>query len=297
MQRTLTFESSRDGTPIWCGTTGQGPYLVLCDGFACDGFIWPYVIDYFHEHYTIVRWHYRGHGRSEPPEDFNHLTMDDVCQDLLDVLDHLHIDRAILAGHSMGSQVILQAYENFPERIRALIPICGTYMRPLDTFNNSDLLARLLPYLEMAAQAAPNVLQGIWKTFVNTKLSYLAAHLTELNSNLVNGEDFRPYLEHTAAMDVHVYLGMLHHLAEHSAEHILPTIDVPTLIIASEFDSFTPLARSELMHDSIPGSEMVVLPGASHAGPIELPDTVIGAMEKFLCQHGLDIEEALSEEA
>lgn len=288
MQRTLTFESSRDGTPIWCGTTGQGPHLVLCDGFACDGFIWPYIIDSFHENYTVVRWHYRGHGRSGVPEDFAHLTMDDVCQDLLDVLDNLQIESAILAGHSMGSQVILQAYENFPERIKALIPICGTYMRPLDTFNNSDLLAKLLPYLEMAAQAAPNVLQGIWKTFVNTKLSYIAAHLTELNSSLVNGEDFRPYLEHTAAMDVHVYLGMLHHLAEHSAEHILPTITVPTLIIASEFDSFTPLARSELMHASIPNSDMVVLPGASHAGPIELPDTVIGAMEKFLHQHGLD---------
>ncbi len=287
MQSTLTFEA-QDGTPIWCGTTGQGPYLVLCDGFACDGFIWPYIIDHFHEHYTIVRWHYRGHGRSGTPEDFDNLDMKHVCQDLLDVLDHLNIDQAILAGHSMGSQVILQSYEYFPERIRALLPICGTYMRPLDTFNDSDILAKLLPYLEKAAKAAPNVLQGIWKTFVNTKLSYIGAHLTELNSSLVNGEDFRPYLEHTAAMDVHVYLGMLHHLAEHSAEHILPTIDVPTLIIASEFDSFTPLHRSELMNQSIPESEMVVLPGASHAGPIELPDTVIGAMEKFFHKHNLD---------
>ncbi len=286
MQSTLTLEA-HDGTSIWCGTTGSGPYLVLCDGFACDGFIWPYIIDYFHQHFTIVRWHYRGHGRSGTPEDFNNLSMEDVCKDLLAVLDALRIDSAILAGHSMGSQVILQAYELFPERIDALIPICGTYMRPLDTFNNSDLLARLLPYLEMAAGAAPNAMQTIWKTFVNTKLSYIGAHLTELNSSLVHGEDFRPYLEHTAAMDVHVYLGMLHHLAEHSAEHILPTITIPTLIIASEFDSFTPLERSELMNRSIPESEMVVLPGASHAGPIELPDTVIGAMEKFFWQHGL----------
>ena len=286
MQSTLTFEA-RDGTPIWCGTTGSGPHLILCDGFACDGFIWPYVIDHFHEHFTVVRWHYRGHGRSGAPSDPSHLTMEHVCQDLEDVFNALRIDHAVLAGHSMGSQIILQAYEDLPGRVDALIPVCGTYMRPLDTFNNSDLFARVLPYLEMVAQAAPGLLQGAWKTLVNTKLSYLAAHLTELNSSLVHGEDFRPYLEHAAAMDFHIYLGMLHHLAKHSAEHILPTIKVPTLIIASEFDSFTPLARSELMHELIPDSEMVVLPGAGHVGPIELPDTVIGAMEKFLTRHGL----------
>ena len=286
MQRTLTFES-HDGTSIWCGTTGSGPALVLCDGFACDGFIWPYVIDHFWEDYTIVRWHYRGHGRSGTPHDRARLTMSDVCDDLERVLDALGIEEAILAGHSMGSQVILQAYELFPERVRALVPVCGTYMRPLDTFNNTDLLARLLPYLEMAAGAAPNVLQALWKGVVPTKLSFIAAHFTELNPSLVRGEDFKPYLEHTAMMDVQVYLGMLHHLAEHSAEHILPTIQVPTLVIASEFDSFTPLDRSRLMHELIPESELVILPGGSHAGPIELPDTVIGAMEKFFTKNGL----------
>lgn len=289
MQRTL-YTTAHDGTQIWCGTTGTGPALVLCDGFACDGFIWPYVIDHFYEDYTIVRWHYRGHGRSETPEDLSRLTIEDVCLDLEAVLDQLGVERAILAGHSMGSQVILQAYEYFPERIRALVPVCGTFKRPLDTFGNSDILARLLPYIEAAAQSAPQALQGIWTTVARSKISYLIAHLTELNANLVHGEDFRPYLEHTAMMDLKVYLGMLHHLAEHTTEHILPTIHVPTLVIASEFDSFTPLDRSEEMHNLIAGSEMIVLPGASHAGPIELPDTVIGAMEKFFRKYGLDAE-------
>jgi pimeloyl-ACP methyl ester carboxylesterase len=286
MQSTKYF-ASHDGTQIWCGTVGEGPAMVLCDGFACDGFIWPYVIDHFCDHFQIVRWHYRGHGRSDTPEDFSRLSIEDLCKDLEAVLDALEIEEAILLGHSMGAQVILQSYESFPERIRALIPVCGTYARPLDTFKNTDLLARALPYLEKMANAAPNVFQGIWNTVVNTQLSYMLAHLTELNAALVNGEDFRPYLEHTAMMNVQVYVTMLHHLAEHSAEHILPTIEVPTLVVASEFDSFTPLDRSQAMHEMIAGSDMIILPGASHAGPIELPDTVIGAIEKFLIQHDL----------
>lgn len=278
---------AHDGTKIWYGTIGSGPPLVLCDGFACDGFIWPYVIDHFYEHFTIVRWHYRGHGRSGTPRDLNNLRIEDVCQDLEALLDVLELDQAILAGHSMGAQVLLQSYEDFGERVRALIPICGTFKRPLDTFGNTDLLARALPYLEGFASMAPNVLQTIWTTLAPSQLAYGFSHLTELNTRLVRGEDFRPYLEHIGNMDVRVYLGMLHHLAEHDAEHILPTVDVPTLVIASEFDSFTPLYRSEAMADLLPRSELVVLPGASHAGPIELPDTVTGAMEKFLRNHDL----------
>ena len=115
-----------------------------------------------------------------------------------------------------------------------------------------------------------------------SELTYLMSHVTELNANLVHGADFRPYLEHISQMDVQVYVGMLKLLAEHSAEDILETVDVPTLVVASEFDTFTPMSRSEDMVRMLPNAELVVLPGASHAGPIELPETVIGAMEKFL---------------
>lgn len=285
--RTSDFLTAADGTAIWYGTTGTGPPLVLCDGFACDGFIWPYVIDHFHEEFTIVRWHYRGHGRSATPEDLHRLTIEDLCADLLAVLDALELDQAILAGHSMGVQVILQAFGLFPERVRALIPVCGTFERPLDTFRDSDLLARALPYMEHAAEIAPQVLQRLWETMLPSRASYVFSHLAELNPRLVHGEDFRPYLEHAGRMDLRVYLGMLHHLAQHSTAELLPTIDIPTLIIAAEHDSFTPLYRSEEMQQRIPGSDLVILPGASHAGPIELPDTVNGAIEKFALKHGL----------
>ena len=276
------FYTAPDGARIWYGTTGRGPAMVLCDGFSCDGYIWPYIIDHFCDDYTIVRWHYRGHGRSDAPEDLSHLDMNWICSDLEGVLDTIGVEEAILVGHSMGVQVILQAYEDFPDRVSALIPICGTYKRPLETFNDSDILARVLPWAEKLTARAPDIFQRVWSRVVSSQIAYIGAHLTELNAKLIHGEDFRPYLEHTSQMDVRVYVGMLRFLSEHDAEHILPNIHVPTLIVASEFDSFTPLHRSESMHEMIPDSEMVILPGGSHAGPLELPDTVIGAMERFL---------------
>lgn len=280
--KTSDFVQAPDGTSIWYGTVGEGPTMVLCDGFACDGFIWPYVIDHFCDDYRIVRWHYRGHGRSTTPEDMSRLSIEDLCLDMLSVLDALEIEDAIFMGHSMGVQVLFQAYDMFPERMRALVPICGTYKRPLETFNDSDILARMLPYIDKVTSMAPDVSQRFWEVVLPSQVSFLLAHLTELNHKLVRGEDFRPYLEHTSQMSVQVYVNMLKFLADHSAEEILPTIDIPTLIIASEFDSFTPLHRSHTMHELIPNSKMVVLPGGSHAGPIELPDTVNAAIENFL---------------
>ena len=90
---------------------------------------------------------------------------------------------------------------------------------------------------------------------------YLLAHATELNSKLIYGRDFKPYLEHTARMDVRLYVS----IASVSSQSTppppsSPTIDIPTLVIASEFDSFTPFHRSEAMRDLIPDCQMVVPP-------------------------------------
>ena len=282
--RETGFCTAADGTEIWWGRVGSGPPIVLCDGFACDGFIWPYVIDELLDRFEIIRYHYRGHGNSALPVDPDRVSVEDLCDDLACVLDAIDVtEPAILMGHSMGVQVILQFFELYPERVRALVPICGTYKRPLDTFHNNDRLATLLPYIESAVEYVPEQLQTVWKALTPSRLSYvLAAGTSEINGRLTRRSDFQPYLEHLADMDLRLYVRMLKALSEHSAEHILPTIDVPTLILAAEHDSFTPIYRSEEMHEQIEGSSLIVIPSGTHVGPIEVPDLVVGAIEKFM---------------
>lgn len=288
MERNGFCLSPIDDTPIFWAVGGQGPVLVLCDGFACDGFIWPYIIDDFLDHFTIVRWHYRGHGNSKPLHHDDRVKVEDLCIDLGHLLTHLEIPDAIFAGHSMGVQVILQFAGMFPDRVNALIPMCGTYKRPLDTFHNNDRLAQLLPYIDRAVDWAPERLQAVWNTLAPNPLNFLvAARTSEINPKLARKQDFQPYLEHVASLDLKFFVRMLKELANHSAEGILPTIKVPTLIVAGEQDSFTPLSRSDEMHEFIQGSELLVVPGGTHIAPLELPDLVNGAIEKFLRGHGL----------
>ncbi len=279
---TTNILRAADGTRLWTGTVGDGPHLVLCDGLACDGFIWPYIIDHFVDDFTILRWHYRGHGQSDTPDRFSPVSMELFCQDLERVLDAYGIESAILAGHSMGVQVILAFMNHAPHRVDALIPICGSYKQPLDTFHGSDLLRRALPYMKQGLRAAPDLIQTMWRTLLPLEFWYqFAAQFAEVNGRLLRQKDFVPYLEHAAEMDLHFFLSLLSALANHSTEDWLADIDVPTLIIAGERDTFTPLFRSTEMHQLIDDSQLVVVPDGTHVAPLEIPDLVTGAMARF----------------
>lgn len=284
MNRT-SFLTAEDGTQIWYGTVGKGPAVVLCDGLACDGFIWTYLIDkLIAENYTVVRWHYRGHGRSDDPSDLATMNIEQLAQDLRAVLDALELDSVVLTGHSLGVQVILQYYALDPARVRALIPVCGNYKRPLDTLFYTDRFRHLLPWARRLVDASPQRAQSMWKALIPSKISYLLTTGAAVNTRLARATDFVPYLNHVADMDLRVFLSLLQAASEHSAEEILPQITVPALIIASKNDDMTPLFRSEEMLEKIPDSRLVILEEGTHVGPIEQPDVVDDAVAEFLAQ-------------
>ena len=61
-----TFVQARDGTRLFAqrNDSQQPLTTVLCDGIACDGFIWRFLFEDLAPFTNIVHWNYRGHGRS-----------------------------------------------------------------------------------------------------------------------------------------------------------------------------------------------------------------------------------------
>jgi len=70
-----------------------------------------------------------------------------------------------------------------------------------------------------------------------------------------------------------------------SAADLLPTIEVPTLVIAAGKDVFTPVRCSVAMHRAIPDSELIVHPEGHHTLPIEEPGPIADAIDDFLIRH------------
>ncbi len=278
---------SRDGTEIFYNQLGSGPAVVMCDGIGCDQYAWTYLAPYLARQHRVVRWNYRGHGRSGPPPSLEAMTLDRLCEDMDAVLATLNIERAVLIGHSMGVQVLLEQWQRRPEVVRAMVAICGAYGRPLDTFRGSGLAVQAFPYLRALLGQYPNLTQVVWENLVPSRLALALAGRFEINRDLVRVGDFLPYLDHLGHMDVQVFLSLLDDISQCSAEDALPDIDVPTLILAAEHDSFTPPRLAERMHNRVPGSEYLLVPLASHTMPIEMPDLVNLRVEKFFREQAL----------
>ena len=277
------FTEGADGTRIHWSTVGQGARTLVCnDGIGCDGFAWKYLVRDFARSYRIVRWHYRGHGRSGIPTDRARIGFDDICGDLEAVLTATRTGEAVLLGHSMGVQVALEFHRRHPARVSGLVLICGSYGLPLDTFHDSKALKTIFPSLFAAAERWPDAMNLIWKFAAGGELAYQIATHLEVNGRLVHREDFTPYFMHLSGMDPRLFLGMLKHASEHTAWDHLPTVDVPTLIVAGTQDTFTPFWLSEQMHDRIPGSELLTVPGGTHVAPIEQPELIALRLEKWL---------------
>ncbi len=267
-----------DGVQLSARKTGllHGPVVVLCDGIGCDGYIWRYLRPWLEERSQVIHFHYRGHGLSAIPEDASTLTVHQCALDVWTVIDALTADHrdqpVILMGHSMGVQVILDAAAQHASRVRALVLICGAFERPLDTFQDSDTAAKLLPILSGAAFRWSQGLRDLWRRAVPTEFSYWMAVATEINGKMIRRDDFLPYLRHMARMDPLVFVRFLESVAQHSARTFLPDLPMPALVVAGRRDHFTPERCSREMAKLLPMAELCIVPGGSHTAPLELPE-------------------------
>ena len=294
------FARGPDGTRLFYGLAGpqdaDAPTMVLSDGIGCDGFAWKYLAPHLAKTYRVLHWHYRAHGRSGAPVDPARIDIPSHARDLIAVMDDAGVDRAVLFGHSMGTQVSLEGYRLAHDRIAGLALLCGSYGRITTTFHGSDALAQVLPAIIELVERNAGLVRAVWGR-IPAGLAFRIARLSgEVDALAIREEDFRWYVEHIAAMEPQTFLAMLRLAGEHTAEDLLPLIDVPTIVIAAERDTFTPAALARHMAESIPGGELFELRGASHAAPIEQPVAVELRVDKFLDERVLPAERARHDE-
>src|SRR3984885_2082411 len=77
--------------------------------------------------HRVIAYDARGHGRSSPAPARGEYTYEDLGSDLLAVLDDRGIERAVLAGASMGAHTLLWLALNAPERVAGLVVITPAY--------------------------------------------------------------------------------------------------------------------------------------------------------------------------
>lgn len=285
------FATADDGTRLFVRTRRQRGvperkpsqvHALLCDGIACDGFIWKYLWDDLAEIAPVVHWHYRGHGRSGMPADKDRVDIAAHADDLAAVRRFVGDPPCVLFGHSMGCQVVLEELRRHGDRVRGVVLLCGSYGRVTKTFRGVPILDMVLPKIVEAVHKHPALVRAVWERIPTEIALKLALKAGDLDQTRFSVEDMRPYMTHMRAMDVRLFLAMLSAAGEHSAEDLLPKVNVPTLVVAGERDTFTPLFLAESMAKSIPGSELYVAKEGSHAAPLEQHDRINAEILRFV---------------
>ena len=291
--------SAEDGTRLflrtkpWRGAieTGNGRVgsessarlrAFFCDGILCDGFIWKYLWNDLAELCDVAHWHYRGHGRSGAPVDPTKIDIAQHARDLMAVRRHLGDPPCVLLGHSMGTQVCLETWRLFPEHVKGIVLLCGSYGKVTQSFRGMPILDAILPKLMSVVDKQPDLVRAIWSR-IPPEMAFRAAMLAgDVDPDNVRREDMLPYLKHMTHVDFAMFLKMLRAAGDHSAEEYLGQIDVPVLIIAGEKDTFTPGSLSRWMAEQIPGSELLVVPAGTHVAPIEQPELIGARIKAFV---------------
>lgn len=278
------WATADDGQRLAVSSTGEGRIAVVCaNGIGVSTFFWKYIRRYFQESMNVVTWDYRGHGKSPLPEDFASLTIEQMAHDMRAVMDHVGVDKALFVGHSMGSQVILEFLRQYPDRTLGLVPLLGTYAKPVNTFFGTRLFGRLFPYVFPLARRVPRLIEAANRATASGPFAFEAARrIGILNPCLCKREDMDPYFEHLGQLDMRVFMTLLADMADHSTADILDRIEVPVLVVGGEQDLFTPVWLSHEMHELIPGSELLIIPGGSHAALVEQPELINLRIEKFI---------------
>jgi pimeloyl-ACP methyl ester carboxylesterase len=210
------------------------------------------------------------------------LTIARLADDLAAVCRAADLPPATLIGHSLGVQVALETWRRHPDRVRALVLICGVPGRLIKSIDNRSLFSYLIPALSLLESLSPRAAWRLLRKLPSQVLARVAMWSQEINIRLIRRPDLDAYFNGLKSADLQVVLRLARAAGEHDATPYLSRIDVPVLILGGQLDRLAPPKILERMARTIPDSELLITPRGSHALPVEQPDLVNLRLRRFL---------------
>lgn len=287
------YVTTDDNVRLHWKCLGSGIPMICSNGVGVSTFFWKYIAEYFQDRCAVLLWDYRGHGASDRDLD-PHTTDMSVprhAKDLCTVLAAAFPDYdgpVLLAGHSMGCQVSLEAYRTLQKRVKGMFLLLGSAGKTLSTFGNfqhSPLVFRAIRRL--AFKIGPKVNRITHPLLLSPIAWPFTLKFSLVDPLYTTYEDFHPYLEHLATIDMLLFMQNILQLDAHDAWDLLPNVHCPTLVFAAEKDTFTPISCAQKMTNLLPFGELIVLADGSHAALIEQPEIINYTMNRFCKKHRL----------
>lgn len=245
----MSFFADSNGTNIFYQIRGEGEPLVLIMGFGADGNVWEKHVQAYEKHFKCILIDNRGVGQSDQPKGPYHTAM--MAEDVIAVMDHAGIEKARVAGISMGGAIAQQLTLNFPDRVR-----CIALISTWPVFNNyAKTVYENLKKLRVTSK--PEDFMELLQLWIFAPPFYEAG-MEDLKEGQ-NGAANNPKPQTQEGFE-----GQLDACIKHDVVDRLPEIKVPTLITVGDMDIFTPPAFSKILHEGIKDSIYVNFPEGGH---------------------------------
>lgn len=239
------------------------PTIVMVNSLGTDLRMWDPQIALLSRNLRVVRYDCRGHGGSDVPA--GPYTIEQLGLDLLALLDTLQIERAHICGLSLGGMIALWFSAQYPNRVTSAV-FANTAAR----IGTEETWNARMDAVRTGGMGA-------------VRDAVLARFLSE-GFRHGHPEVARQIAEMLEATNPIGYMGACAALREADLREMIPTIHVPSLILAGALDEATPPSQARELHAAITGSELVVLPEVAHLSNVEQPEEFSKYVLTFLDQ-------------
>lgn len=243
------------------GDPGAKHTIVFSNSLGTDFRIWLPLFDELGDDISVLFYDSRGHGLTGlGAAGFG---MEDLVDDLVGLVDHVGIKKAVFCGLSVGGMVAQGLWRKRPDLVRKLV-LCDTGPK-IGTAESWD--SRIAAIRKGGLADISDSVMERWFT---------SSFHEERRADLAG---YRLMLERQSAA---AYIGTCEAIRDTDLSSIPPTITVPTLCVVGDQDGSTPPDLVRGMADMIPGARFEIIEGCGHIPCVEQPQRLAALIEPFV---------------
>lgn len=256
-----------DGKNIYYREYGSGEPVVFLNGVMMSTSSWAPFIKTVSKDYRMITVDLLDQGRSDSCE--NEYTIETQSEILKEVIDNLDLDKIHLVGMSYGGKVALSFTTKYQSIVKSLI-----------LSNTDSYTTNIMKEIGKGWAYAASTLDGEIFSTVIFPYMYSSNYYAENADDIEEKKKAISKVLKEKWKDR--FIRNLGSALNYNVSHLMKNIEIPTLIISSEFDAITPIKHQQYINKHIDGSTWKIIEGAGHAAMYEKPDQYISIIMEFL---------------